>query len=170
MGEIIFITGGVRSGKSDFALKLALEQSGDTLFVATALPIDEEMMKRIKKHQAKRPFHWETVEATHGSLEKFIPEQGEILCLDCLTLYVSRRLTEKISPEKILKEVKKAIEKIKVNFKLAIMVSNEVGWGLVPETSLGREFQDTLGRINQLVASLSDQVFLIICGIHLRLK
>lgn len=170
MGEIIFITGGVRSGKSNFALNLAKERGGATLFVATAQAIDEEMVEKIEQHQAERPAHWEMVEATKGALGDFIPQKGKTLVLDCLTLYVARRLMENTSSEKIFAEIKEAVDKIKTYFQLGMIISNEVGWGVIPDNPLGRRFEDVLGRVNQLVASLSDQVFLVIAGIKLKLK
>lgn len=170
MGKIIFITGGVRSGKSSHALRLAEERGGETLFLATARVVDEEMMEKIEKHRAERPAHWRTAEATKGVLSDFIKKQGETMVLDCLTLYVARRLMENLTSEKILAEVEEAIDQIKSQFELGVIISNEVGWGVIPDNPLGRQFEDVLGRVNQLVASLSDQVLLVVSGIKLKLK
>lgn len=170
MGELIFVTGGVRSGKSSLALKIAEEHGGETLFLATARVADEEMMERIKRHRAERPAHWRTVEATRGALGDCVQEKGEVLVLDCLTLYISRRMMENAASEKVFEEVREAINKIRTNFKLGIIISNEVGWGVIPDNPLGRQFEDVLGRVNQLVALLSDQVLLVVSGVNLKLK
>ena len=170
MGRLIFITGGVRSGKSSYAIQLA-KGSPSVVFVATALPSDEEMKQRIERHQRERPISWKTVEVLDGKItDKIGCLTGDTVIVDCLTLYVSRRLMEGFDLEGIRSEVDTLLDFIERNFKRAILVSNEVGWGVVPDSQLGRKFSEVIGSINQFIAERADEVFLLISGIPLRVK
>lgn len=169
MGKLVFITGGVRSGKSSHAVKMA-EAATSVLFVATALPSDREMRERIQKHRAHRPVPWRTAEATRGTLAEHVGGDEDILVLDCLTLYAARRLTEGAPAEEIMKEVEEALGKMRGGFELSILVSNEVGSGVIPENAQARRFSELLGQVNQLASGLADEVLLMVSGIPLKVK
>jgi adenosylcobinamide kinase / adenosylcobinamide-phosphate guanylyltransferase len=165
MTELIFVTGGARSGKSSFALERATELGGDDVaFVATAERSDAEMMDRIARHQLERPGAWTTIEAPR---EIVLDLKSRVVLLDCLSLFVSNLLLDGLEEATILERVETFLESRK---QTLIVVSNEVGMGLVPEYPLGRQFRDVLGRANQLVARASTQAFFLVAGIPLRLK
>jgi adenosylcobinamide kinase / adenosylcobinamide-phosphate guanylyltransferase len=166
MTELIFVTGGARSGKSTFALEKALELGGDDVtFVATAERSDDEMTDRIARHQLERPKAWKTIEAPREI--PLADLKSRVVLLDCLSLLVSNLLLDGIAEETILERTQQILESRK---KTLIVVSNEVGMGLVPEFPLGRQFRDVLGRANQLVARASNQAFFLVAGIPMRLK
>jgi adenosylcobinamide kinase/adenosylcobinamide-phosphate guanylyltransferase len=184
MGKITFITGGARSGKSSFAESL-LRGKDDVLYIATALPFDGEMEERIKIHKKERNSNWKTVEV-YRNLERVIRDEasgrGHIL-LDCLTIMVSNLMVinninwEK-ADNKTVSETEKMIEaEVKMLMEGAnnfggesLIVSNEIGMGVVPPTPLGRHFRDMAGRANQYVASMADEVYLLVSGIPLKVK
>jgi adenosylcobinamide kinase / adenosylcobinamide-phosphate guanylyltransferase len=166
MIELIFVTGGARSGKSLFALEKARELGGDDVtFVATAERSDDEMTDRIARHQLERPNSWKTIEAPR---EVSIADlKSRVVLLDCLSLFVSNLLLDGLEQEMILERVCQILES---RNQTMIVVSNEVGMGLVPEYPLGRQFRDVLGRANQFVARASTQAYFLVAGIPLRLK
>jgi len=170
MGKLILITGGIRSGKSTHALELAMAHDTPVLFIATAHASDEEMVERIAKHRAERPAGWRTAEATDGTLEQYVAGEEEVALLDCLTLYVGRRLTEGIGGEQIALEVSAGIELLRREHELCLAVSNEVGLGIIPDNHLAREFSEVLGRVNQIVASTADEVLMMVSGIPMKVK
>lgn len=173
MGTLTLVTGGVRSGKSGHALEIARQAGGPhgpVLFVATALVSDGEMLARIEKHRAERPDHWMTVEVTEGELAGSLAGGGEVLLLDCLTLYVARRVTDGAAPDDVTREVEEGVEAMKRDFGMSVVVTNEVGSGVIPEGELARRFTEVLGRANQLVAARADRVLLMVSGIPLEVK
>jgi adenosylcobinamide kinase / adenosylcobinamide-phosphate guanylyltransferase len=166
MTELIFVTGGARSGKSSFALEKARELGGDDVtFVATAERSDDEMTDRIARHQLERPKAWKTFEAPREVLIADL--KTRVVLLDCLSLLVSNLLLDGLAEETILERVRNLLEP---RTQTLIVVSNEVGMGLVPEYPLGRQFRDVLGRANQIVARASTKAFFLVSGIPLRLK
>ena len=178
-GEIILILGGARAGKSAFALRLARDReiaaAGRICFIATAAPLDEEMRARIARHREERPPDWLTIEEPKR-LDTAIAEarNAQVVIVDCLTLFVSNWFMD-IEDERACE---REIEPIVENFlaiaakseQTIICVSNEVGLGLVPETSLGRLFRDALGRVNQRIARAASQVYLLVAGLPIQLK
>ena len=178
-GKLIFITGGARSGKSSFAEKIAAKISKEVAYIATGQPLDDEMKIRIKKHKDRRPTNWETYEKPIEVTELVsrLGLEKEVILIDCLTLLVSNLLLRKEDKvgdskreEEILLEIKKLAE---ISYKVSaqvIIVSNEVGMGLVPETSLGRFYRDILGRANSIIADKADEVFMMVSGIPLKIK
>ncbi len=173
MPELILITGGARSGKSRFATELALGFSSQVVFVATApCYSDPEMEKRINLHRKSRPSHWETIEEEKdvASVLSKINSSQKVVIIDCLTLLVSNLLLEKKGEKEILDQVKAIADKGRKLNRATIVVSNEVGWGVVPATKLGREFRDIAGVANQIIAREANQVWLIVCGIPYKLK
>lgn len=172
MGKLIFITGGCRSGKSRYAIERAKQQGERVLYIATAQPSDSQMQERIRKHQQERPSHWHTLE-NHWDLEQVIYQKNQAydcFLIDCLTLWTSYFLSEGESEEKICQRAAKVVSTILSISAATIAVTNEVGWGVVPETESGRQFRDIAGRVNQVFASAADEVILMVSGIPAFLK
>jgi adenosylcobinamide kinase/adenosylcobinamide-phosphate guanylyltransferase len=185
-GKCILILGGARSGKSHFAQELAQQLGKRILFVATAEPLDDEMSSRIKEHKLSRPKNWRTLEAKLN-VGKRITEQvddAEVVLIDCLTLLISNILLtgedkESIEADqidyastdgKVLTEMEGITRCINNTNAIFIVVSNEVGMGLVPPYQSGRIYRDLLGKANQILAQQADEVFLMIAGIPCQLK
>lgn len=173
MGQMTLILGGVRSGKSRFAQDLARELGGDdVLFVATAEACDEEMSRRIDMHQQSRPDTWRTLEQPCG-IGKVIAEispSPRVVLLDCLTLLISNivlQYEEGVDlPEAHMRaEIADLIRTVKQQDSTMIIVSGEVGMGLVPESRMGRLFRDLLGWANQLIASEATSTYLMVAGL-----
>jgi adenosylcobinamide kinase/adenosylcobinamide-phosphate guanylyltransferase len=172
----ILITGGARSGKSQFAQKLAVEAGGRVLFLATAEAKDEDMRLRIEAHRESRPGNWKTLEVPLGISGIIGQHKGEaeIVVIDCITMLVANIMLQgesKTSAEELaLEEIKALINQMDELEATFILVSNEVGLGLVPDNELGRRYRDCLGRANQILAQHADEVYLMVAGIPIRLK
>jgi len=173
MGKIIFILGGARSGKSSFALKLAKKsKKRKVAFIATAQARDREMGKRILLHRLARPSNFKTFEEAlnlSGLLKK-ISSGFDVIIIDCLTLFVSNLMLKRFKEKEILEEIDKVLAMLKKTNTKAIIVSNEVGLGIVPQTKLGRNFRDIAGKVNQAVAKKADNVFFMVSGLPWRVK
>lgn len=176
MAEIILITGGARSGKSRHAQRLAEAMPGKKLFVATCPVTDEEMGERIERHRLDRQgAGWQTVEET-VDLEQILLgyQDSEVVLLDCLTLWLNNLLftdsANSLDEAAVSARVKKIIAACAGRSGKVIMVTNEVGLGIVPENSLARRYRDLVGRCNQEVAAAAAQVIMTICGIPLNVK
>lgn len=163
------VLGGARSGKSAYALALAERAAPQRLFLATAEPFDEEMAARVARHQAERSAGWTTREVPLALTASLAQEarQGRIVLVDCLTLWLNNLLYRGEEPGAALSGLCGAIARLSGP---AIFVSNEVGWGLVPETKLGRDFRDWQGRVNREVAAACDAVVLVTAGLARALK
>jgi adenosylcobinamide kinase/adenosylcobinamide-phosphate guanylyltransferase len=169
-GMKLFLTGGARSGKSAFALKIAEERSGKRFFIATAEPLDNEMAERIEKHKAERSEEWNCIEEPIelALILNTLNEQGNVVLVDCLGLWVSNTLT--LDDDNFGKKVEELTEEIK-SFKGSLaLVSNEVGLGIVPAEPESRKFRDRLGLLNREVASVCRHAVLVVSGIPLWLK
>lgn len=172
---ITLILGGARSGKSDLALRLAGTIPGRRAFVATAQVLDEEMAERITLHRRTRGDDWETFEEPRevGQLLLRIAGQFQVILLDCLTLWISNRLLAG-GAEGIEAALEKEIDLIREAGKYPglhlFLVGNEVGMGVVPESSLGRIFRDLCGRVHQSLAKAADSVTFCVAGLPLPLK
>ena len=173
--QLILILGGARSGKSSLAERLA-SQYESVLFVATAEALDEDMERRIARHKNSRPPHSKTLEEPvdlASSLEA-TDDQHEVYLIDCLTVWVSNlllRMEDSADVEDaIVSEAERLLEVYESSPASWIVVSNEVGLGVVPPTSLGRRYRDALGRVNQIVAARADKVYFIFAGLALELK
>lgn len=166
--SLMLILGGARSGKSSFALSLAKDKKS-VVFVATALPLDEEMKERIERHKKERPPHWKIIEEPVSLLSAIKDLNGEIIILDCLTMWVSN-LLERYEDEEIIKMAEEVAKYSKDFNGEVIAISNEVGLGIVPEYPLGRRYRDLLGKVNQVFARYANKVFFMIAGIPLEVK
>lgn len=174
-GKMIFITGGARSGKSSWAEKLAANLGGKVTYIATCIPGDEEMVERVARHQARRPAEWQTIEEAHhpAQIIQELDEPERVFLLDCLTIFLSNRLLamEPLDREKrILNEVTELARVSHDSLATVIIVSNEVGLGIVPGDPLSREYRDLIGRANQIVAEYADKAYLCVAGIPVDLK
>jgi adenosylcobinamide kinase/adenosylcobinamide-phosphate guanylyltransferase len=176
--QLILILGGARSGKSSYAEKLAAEMGQQVLYIATAEAGDEDMARRIALHRQARPPAWSTLEAARQVSDALatIPYRPEVLLLDCLTLLVTNILLalETQPPADIEAAVQAELEAIlaqqaRLGAPL-IIVSNEVGLGLVPPYPLGRVYRDILGRANQFLAARANRVLLMVAGISMIIK
>ena len=174
MARVTLITGGSRSGKSTYALTLA--QADPTLtrryFIATAAALDDEMRERIAHHRAARPLSFTTIEASLdlcGALAS-LAGRADIAIIDCLTLWVSNLLGRNFSDEGVIAEVDRLTGALAESPFPAIVVTGEVGSGIVPDNPLARRFRDLLGWSNQRLARAADQLILMAAGYPLRLK
>jgi len=169
MGKLTFILGGARSGKSSYALKIA---KGKVAFIATCKPKDPEMKRRIALHKKSRPAHWATFECPDDlpGLLREINSKFELVIIDCLTLFVADLLLKKNNEITIQGKINAILDVLKKCTFESIIVSNEVGLGIVPTTALGREFRDIAGRVNQVVAAKAGEVFFLVSGIPWRIK
>lgn len=177
--RLTFILGGARSGKSAYAQKLAAERGGRVLYVATAQPGDDDMVSRITAHRAERPDHWLTLEAPSnvGDAIRNTPDAPDVILLDCLTLLASNVIVP--LPEPVTETAASAALDREIDGLLAayrdsgaewIVISNEVGLGIVPAYALGRVYRDALGRANQRLAAAADEVLFMVAGLPMRVK
>jgi len=170
-GRIVFILGGAKSGKTGSALKKASLLSGKKAYIATAQPLDTEMTERIERHRAERGASWDTYEEPlkiAGVIQE-IDGRYSAIVIDCLTLWISNLLhssaaipTESEALVSVLKGMRGQSE--------TYIISNEVGWGIVPANELAREFRDHAGAINQHMAEAADEVYLMTAGIPVKIK
>lgn len=178
-GRLILLLGGARSGKSRYAETWAQAHGGRVLYVATAQAFDDEMRSRIARHRSDRPAHWTTVEAplqTAAAIRAALPGHDTVL-LDCITLLASNvllALSEDAAQEAVNRAVLAEIDELlavrAASAATWLVVSNEVGMGVVPPTRLGRFYRDALGYANQRLAQAADEVLLLVAGLPWRLK
>lgn len=185
MGKLIFVTGGARSGKSRFAEEL-LTEIDRPLYIATAIPFDDEMKERIKIHRERRDDRWVTAEQYRG-LGQVVDRYGETcggILLDCITVMVTNLMLEDACreweginqdeidaiEEEINYEVDELIGAVRRFEGTAVIVSNEVGMGIVPANPLSRHFRDIAGRVNQKIAFSADEVYFTVSGIPVKIK
>jgi len=194
--KFILILGGARSGKSTFAQGMAAKLGKKVLFVATAQPLDEEMASRVAEHKRRRPKNWRTLEIDIKVGQKLQGQikDADVVLLDCITLLVSNILTKEDakpvcsplagededegenaeaipqSERHVVDEIEKLIDCINKHAGDFIVVSNEVGLGLVPDNKLGRIYRDLLGKANQLLAQHASEVYFMVSGIPVKIK
>lgn len=182
---LTLILGGARSGKSDLAERLALASGRDVVIIATMDPRDDEMRLRVEQHRAGRPATWRTVEEQHdvvGAIEAHA-SRGDFVIVDCMTLWISNLLIGRLgdgdaaSPEATAAVVEHAVDQARALAGRAaafdgdvVVVSNEVGGGVVPAYQLGRAFRDALGGANRAVAERADRVYWVVAGLALELR
>src|SRR5437773_5144770 len=164
---LIYITGGARSGKSRYALDLAKRLAKKVVFVATCLPNDDDLRRRIEWHKSERPKHWQTIEnrTDLSEIYSIAGKSAELILIDCLTMYVAWRLMKKENESTIAARIEKLCKAAVSSPLTTIIVSNEVGSGVVPTTELGRTFRDHAGRANQIVARYAQEAYVLITGI-----
>lgn len=184
MSNIIMVTGGSRSGKSSFAEEFCIKRSGKLAYIATAEALDEEMKKRIELHQERRGTLWETFEIPldiSSQIQLF--ESYDFVLLDCLTMLIANKMFsfgENIDDidkeqrlwieEKTLRHITDLIQAMKSVNTTFVIVTNEIGLGIVPESKLTRLYRDIVGKSNQLLAAAAKEVYLVISGIPLQIK
>ncbi len=185
MGRLLLITGGARSGKSGYAERLVADLGARIAYLATAAAVDAEMEERITRHQVRRPPSWQTFE-TPVAPSRVIDAEGErfdAMLLDCLTVMIGNRMLgpelnwnhPEISAlnaleEEIMAEIEALIRAADATGTSLLIVSNEVGCGVVPPSAMGRFFRDCAGRANQRLAEAADGVVLVAAGIPLWIK
>lgn len=185
MSRLILVLGGARSGKSSFAEEIVAKLGGlDVTYLATSEVRDQEMKQRVQLHRCSRPREWTTIEEPKSISEVLANlKQGAVVLLDCLTLLISNLLleeqelgedeydfSEKDKEEVIVEEIEKIIAEVRKRNLTLVIVSNEVGQGLVPPYKLGRVYRDIVGRANQLVASEADEVYITYVGLPIEIK
>lgn len=170
--KLYFITGGARSGKSSFAEKLALDMAGKRAYIATAQALDAEMSARIEQHRIKRGTSWDTYEeplAVAELLQK-LTNQYQIVLLDCLTLWLSNVMAHTDGDGAVATRSDELVKAAQNFGGVCIVVSNEVGLGIVPDNPLARKYRDFAGILNQKVAQAADAVYFTASGIPLKIK
>lgn len=186
MGKCILVTGGARSGKSSFSENKANSYGDKVVYVATAVPFDDEMKDRIKKHKESRNTKWLTVE-TYKNIDETIYKYGQdykCFLIDCITVMITNQLMEFFNYDvenididdydkaenHIKDQITRMMNAIEESNADAILVTNEVGWGIVPDNPISRLFRDISGRINQIIAKKAEEVYLTVSGIPMRIK
>jgi adenosylcobinamide kinase/adenosylcobinamide-phosphate guanylyltransferase len=177
LNGLTLILGGARSGKSSFAEQIARESEKSVLFIATATAGDSEMAERISNHQAARPAEWQTLELPRGLGRNLTVPIAEVVIVDCITLLISNilvSLPENTVAELIIDKIRIEVEElIAAQVRLGgqwLIVSNEVGMGLVPPYTLGRVYRDALGWANQTLARAAQRVIFMVAGIPMVIK
>ncbi len=170
--RLALILGGARSGKSRLAMRLAEEQAAPRLFVATAEPGDAEMAARIARHRRERGQGWDTWEIPlelAAAIER-AQEQYRVILVDCLTLWVSNLLMRETADRELEKACQDVLQAADRSRTPLIFVSNEVGWGIVPDNPLARRYRDVAGGLHQRLAAAADLVLVTVAGLPLVLK
>ena len=196
--KIIFILGGARSGKSAFALKEASKVSGEKAYIATAEALDEEMKQRIENHKRQRGDEWITFEepVKIADLIENIKDRYSVILLDCLTLWLSNAMRTGVNIETEIEYLISSLATIHLStnqpyfnktvkiipphppllkggrgdYQVIYIVSNEVGMGIVPENEMARKFRDMAGLLNQKIAEVADEVYMVVAGIPIKIK
>ena len=166
---IIYVTGGVRSGKSRFAMDLALQKSTDPVYVATSRIWDEDFAQRVKRHQAERGPEWTSLESERDI--HLLPLAGKVAVIDCVTLWLTNLFVAfEYDIEKSLAAFKTEIDALAAIDATLIVISNEIDMGVHAETEAGRKFTDLQGWANQYVAAVAHEAVLMVSGLPLTLK
>lgn len=177
--KVTIILGGARSGKSAHAQMLAEATGKSVTYLATAEALDEEMSKRIQKHRAERPSHWETLEMPHTIAASIPNIRTDVVILDCITLLITNLMMQYVKDDlvdeepfftAVRREVDGLITKLRERNQDWIIVSNEVGLGLVPAYQMGRVYRDAIGWANQQLAREADTVLFMAAGIPMIVK
>jgi adenosylcobinamide kinase/adenosylcobinamide-phosphate guanylyltransferase len=164
---LTLLLGGARSGKSTLAVQMAERQPAPVTFVATAEPFDDDLRERVVRHRLERPPHWTTVECPvelAGAVRAVGDDQ--FLVVDCLTVWMGNLYAHDLD---ISSSVTSLVDALTARSGATVVVSNEVGMGIHPDTRMGREYRDDLGRLNQAVAAVADTTLLLVAGRALRL-
>jgi adenosylcobinamide kinase/adenosylcobinamide-phosphate guanylyltransferase len=167
---LVVVLGGARSGKSTLAVELGRRWSGPVTFVATAEARDEEMRRRVERHRCERPSGWGLVEEPRDVAELAVWQQDDLVIVDCLTLWVSNLLGSGHDDEAITAAARQLAALVGERRTPVIVISNEVGLGVVPATELGRQFRDLLGAVNRVFAARADSTLFVFAGHPVRLE
>ena len=175
MTKLTLILGGARSGKSSYAEKLAMDSGLPVTYIATAQIYDDEFEARVQHHKDRRPKNWPLIEAYHylAPALQANSHEGCTIIVDCLTLWLAQCICPDCAPQEGVDWAQERADFLELLPTLQgniILVSNEVGMGIVPLGEINRQFQDEQGRLNQAVAALADKVFFIAAGLPLKLK
>jgi adenosylcobinamide kinase/adenosylcobinamide-phosphate guanylyltransferase len=172
MANVHFITGGARSGKSRLAEQLALAHGAPLGYLATGRGGDEEMAQRIARHQSRRGSAWQTMEEPLQLVKVLLGHDGyfRVILVDCITLWLTNLLLACDDPDQVLVEVRGLAAVFPTLTTPLVLVSNEVGMGIVPENRLARTFRDLAGEANELLAAAADEVTVMFSGLPLKLK
>ncbi|TDX52994.1 bifunctional adenosylcobinamide kinase/adenosylcobinamide-phosphate guanylyltransferase [Orenia marismortui] len=185
MSQLILVLGGARSGKSSFAEEIVTKLGGkDVTYIATSESRDQEMVDRIEKHRKSRPQEWTTIEEVKNIAQVLDRvNKGSVVLLDCLTLLISNLLLQgedlaedeydfngQGREEEIIQEIEEIIAKVEEKNLILVIVSNELGQGLVPTYKLGRVYRDIVGRANQLLANSANEVYITYAGLPIEIK
>ncbi len=171
MNRVVFITGGARSGKSNHALALA-DDARHKAFIATAEPFDHEMQDRIEQHQQQRGNNFKTIEEPIDIAGAFsaLDEQTDLVVVDCLTVWLGNLMHRYNAESKTSPKIAAFLQALKTPPCDIVVVSNELGMGIVPENDMARLFRDLSGTVNQQVAAIADEVIFMVSGIPLTVK
>lgn len=185
MSKLILVTGGARSGKSQYAESLCRAQNNKTAYIATSIPFDEELKARVAKHREMRPSEWETFEI-YEDIYKAIPKIAkayQTVILDCVTLMVNNLMFKEnvdydaigtmeidVLEASIKKQFAKLIEAVQKTELFFVIVTNEIGLCPVAANKLTRIYTDIIGRMNQFIAENSDEVYFVVSGIPMKIK
>ena len=168
---LTLLLGGARGGKSALAVRLASTSGCPVVVVATAEARDEEMAERIRRHREDRPADWTTLEVPLDLPDAIAGLDGDdCVILDCLSLWVSNVMERGASDEAIVEQARSVAGALAAHRAPAVVVSNEVGLGIVPVNDLARRYRDVLGRVNATFASAADDAYLVVAGKMLRLE
>jgi adenosylcobinamide kinase/adenosylcobinamide-phosphate guanylyltransferase len=166
--DLTLVTGGARSGKSTWAEELARRSGRPRRYIATAQGWDDEMIERIAQHRRDRGDGWTTVEAPLDLVAALgTVQKGEVVLVDCLTLWLTNHL---LAGNALADQATGLLAALVACPAPVVVVTNEVGWGIVPENALARQFRDEQGRLNQRVAAQADCVVAVMCGLPMALK
>jgi len=171
--SFVFVTGGARSGKSDYAMSLAEKSGGRLVYIATATAGDDEMRERIENHRRSRGMNWKTIEETldlSGAVSS-LGGEGTVV-IDCLTLWLTNLMMQDMEAfeDVAVNKARELADALRTFKGTVVVVSNEVGMGIVPENTLSRRFRDVAGLVNRVMAASADEVYLVVSGIPVRIK
>ncbi len=179
-GKIIFILGGVKSGKTLYVINQAKKIGSSVTYLATAIAGDKEMKAKIEEHKKMRPKNWGTIEEPLDLLDRIrcligTSRRGrkinkKVIIIDCINFWLSNLLASGMDKKKILEKTSALCSLLREKKMHSFVISNEVGLSLVPPNRAGRQFQDLLGKINQVIANYSDEIYFLVAGIPLKLK
>lgn len=178
-GKIVLVTGGARSGKSVFAEQYVSAAGVTVAYIATAQIYDDEMKRRVALHRRRRPENWQTFEAPYDADQAMLQaiDQAEAVLFDCLTLYTSNLLLAPDAPmsaeeryQYVTGKIDKLIDSACAGNATIVFVTNEVGMGIVPEHALAREYRDIAGLVNQKMAAVAAEVYLVVSGLAVDVK
>lgn len=170
MGKIVFILGGVKSGKTLHAISRAIRHGGSITYLATAIAGDKEMKAKIEEHKKLRPKNWGTIEEPLDLLGRVKKINQKAIIIDCINFWLSNLLASGISKKAILEKTSALCSLLREKKMHSFVISNEVGLSLVPPNRAGRQFQDLLGKINQLIAERANEVYLMVAGIPVKVN